>query len=222
MGADKKYIKLYEETIDALLECNDESLARITRAILCECLNREHSKELEGAEKGLYKTALGQIHRDWELAEKNRQNGKKGGRPKANQDEPIETQIKPTITQTEPTESDGSPPDKPKEPSAIERRFIEFWAAYPKKVAKGAAFKAWKRLKPSQELTEKMIAAIQRQKASDQWTREGGRFIPNPATWLNAERWEDEIGGGNNAETVGNPREYSAEQYTEGFITDDD
>lgn len=109
--------------------------------------------------------------------------------------------------------------DEPPKETALERRFAEFWAAYPKKVAKTAALKVWKRLKPSQELTRQMIAAIQTQKASEQWTREGGRFIPNPATWLNGGRWEDELTGGTNAENSGDHiRERSAEEWTRGFV----
>jgi hypothetical protein len=27
---------------------------------------------------------------------------------------------------------------------------------------------------------------------SAEWTKDGGQFIPHPATWLNQKRWEDE------------------------------
>lgn len=110
--------------------------------------------------------------------------------------------------------------DEPREPSALEKRFLDFWAAYPKKIAKGAALKVWKRIKPDKELTEKMSAAIQTQKTSEQWTREGGRYIPNPATWLNGGRWEDEVtGGAASANNSGNSgRELTAEEYTRGFV----
>lgn len=37
------------------------------------------------------------------------------------------------------------------------------------------------------------MQAIAKAKASEQWNREGGRFIPNPTTWLNQGRWDDEI-----------------------------
>jgi hypothetical protein len=52
--------------------------------------------------------------------------------------------------------------------------------------------KAWTKIKPDSELQQKILAAIETQKASAQWSKEGGRFIPFPATWLNDERWEDE------------------------------
>jgi hypothetical protein len=37
-----------------------------------------------------------------------------------------------------------------------------------------------------------MISAVQVQSTSDQWRRNNGQFIPNPATWLNQGRWMDE------------------------------
>ena len=64
-----------------------------------------------------------------------------------------------------------------------------FWKAYPRKVAKGAAEKAFARVAVEAAV---LIAAIERQKQSDQWTRDGGQFIPHPATWLHQRRWEDE------------------------------
>lgn len=73
-----------------------------------------------------------------------------------------------------------------------ERRFDEFWTAYPKKVGKKAAWSAWNKIKPDTELYDKIMTAIGRARATDQWQRENGRFIPNPATWLNQGRWDDE------------------------------
>ncbi len=72
-------------------------------------------------------------------------------------------------------------------------RFNVFYAAYPKKKAKKEALKAWKKLSPENGLFEAIMAAIAKQKRSDDWTRENGRFIPNPASWLNGRRWEDEL-----------------------------
>lgn len=68
--------------------------------------------------------------------------------------------------------------------------FDRFWEAYPKKVGKEAARKAFKQVKAP---LESLLTAIERQKCGDQWTTENGRFIPNPVTWLNQERWQDEV-----------------------------
>ena len=40
-----------------------------------------------------------------------------------------------------------------------------------------------------------MLAALQWQKQTESWQRDSGRYVPNPATWLNARRWEDEPEG---------------------------
>ena len=37
-----------------------------------------------------------------------------------------------------------------------------------------------------------MLEALVRQRRDPQWQRENGRYIPNPATWLDQGRWEDE------------------------------
>jgi hypothetical protein len=76
---------------------------------------------------------------------------------------------------------------------ALTEFFDSFWREYPKKVGKGAARKAFERLKPPRALFEKMLLAIEQQKQSEQWKVQGGRFIPYPATWLNHERWSDEV-----------------------------
>ena len=68
-----------------------------------------------------------------------------------------------------------------------------FWTAFPKKRSKGAAEKVWKRLNHGPEMVAAMLAAIEALKLSPEWQKDGGQFIPYPATWLNAKGWEDEI-----------------------------
>lgn len=80
-----------------------------------------------------------------------------------------------------------------KKPAPIDERFEQFWVVYPRKIGKGAARKAFAKIKPSDELLKRMVVAVVTQSKSDAWTKDGGQFIPNPATWLNQERWEDEI-----------------------------
>ena len=40
---------------------------------------------------------------------------------------------------------------------------------------------------------ETIINALIAQKKTEQWTRDGGKYIPHASTWLNQERWNDEI-----------------------------
>lgn len=77
---------------------------------------------------------------------------------------------------------------KPPQAGAL---FGDFWSAYPRKEAKGRAEKAFAKIQPDAEVVAKMIAGIERAKGSDQWSKDGGKFIPHPATWLNDRGWED-------------------------------
>jgi len=70
--------------------------------------------------------------------------------------------------------------------------FDMFWLWYPKKVGKGDAEKAWKKIKSPHDTLKKIRASLEWQKQSDQWTKENGQYIPNPSTYLNQKRWEDE------------------------------
>jgi len=69
--------------------------------------------------------------------------------------------------------------------------FDIFWQAYPRKVGKGAARKAWQKINPTPDMLTIIIKAIETQKQTPQWQKDGGQYIPYPATWLNQERWED-------------------------------
>lgn len=71
-----------------------------------------------------------------------------------------------------------------------EQQFEVFWSKYPKKVAKSTAKKAFEKVSAP---LETLLTAIERQKCSEQWSKDNGQFIPNPATWLNQERWNDEL-----------------------------
>ena len=71
--------------------------------------------------------------------------------------------------------------------------FSIFWDAYPRKVGKANAHKSWKRIKPSYTLTDMIMSALEHHKKQEGWNKEGGKYIPHPATGLNQRRWEDEI-----------------------------
>lgn len=66
------------------------------------------------------------------------------------------------------------------------------WKAYPRKVGKGAARKAWNKLAPDAALVQKMLDALKWQVYQDQWSKDGGAYIPHLSTWLNQERWDDQ------------------------------
>lgn len=75
----------------------------------------------------------------------------------------------------------------------IEDQFKRFWMAYPRKVGKQTAFKAFNKLKPTEELLTTIINHIEERKVSDeQWIKDDGSFVPHGATFINNKRWEDE------------------------------
>lgn len=76
-------------------------------------------------------------------------------------------------------------------PAAAPPGFDAFWSAYPKKVGIKAAIKAWNKAKDRPSIDE-IVNAISLQSKYDQWTKDGGQFIPNPSTWLNQGRWADQ------------------------------
>ena len=103
----------------------------------------------------------------------------------------VEKSIDNIIPPTPSSEAGDGDNDIPKK-SLIEERFAEFWAAYPKKVGKQNAIKAWNKIKPSAELHARIMGAVSQQKRSEDWIREHGRFIPHPTTWLNGGYWDNE------------------------------
>jgi phage replication O-like protein O len=71
--------------------------------------------------------------------------------------------------------------------------FEQFYHAYPKKKARRSAERAWVKLNPPSALVQTILTALEKQKRSEEWKRENGKFIPYPATWLNDHRWEDVV-----------------------------
>ncbi len=73
-----------------------------------------------------------------------------------------------------------------------ETQFNEFYSLYPKKVKKQDVKKWFQKNKPSNELFSSMMNSLEQFRASKDWQKDGGQFIPYPSTWLNQKRWEDE------------------------------
>lgn len=76
--------------------------------------------------------------------------------------------------------------------AAYSPEFLEFWAAYPRRVGKGAAWAVFERLQASPADLDRMLEALVWQVRQPGWREAGGQYIPHPATWLHQRRWEDE------------------------------
>ncbi len=145
--------------------------------------------------------------RDSELSEKRSAAGSKGGKASKSDDNLLKQKYKQngskSLSKSEANseneiESENEYEIEERKRDSTEREkenldFESFWSAYPKKVGKGYALKSWNKISPGKELTKKILSAVESQKHSQQWKKDDGQFIPNPATWLNQGRWEDNL-----------------------------
>lgn len=82
----------------------------------------------------------------------------------------------------------ASPIQKPKE--LPQPGFQVFWEAYPKKVAKKDALRAWARTGAEDHAGE-VLASVSAWKLTEQW--QDFEFIPYPATFLNRTQWKEPV-----------------------------
>jgi uncharacterized protein YdaU (DUF1376 family) len=71
----------------------------------------------------------------------------------------------------------------------ISMDFDIFWNEYPKKKKKEDARKAWNTIRPN---IEDVLKALEWQKQSPEWFKQGGQFIPYPASYIRSHSWTDE------------------------------
>lgn len=80
----------------------------------------------------------------------------------------------------------------PKMVSEDDAAFVQFWEAFPRRVAKKDARVAWAQLNPSAAVIAKIMGALEWQVGAYQWDGVKADYAPYPASWLRAERWTDE------------------------------
>ena len=92
---------------------------------------------------------------------------------------------------TRPNQPDLTRPDH----TIPEDTFDAFWKVYPNKTGKAYAKQCWTALRAKATIPclEIIIEAIEKAKKSTKWLDNNGKYIPNPATWLNQGRWDDVI-----------------------------
>ena len=85
----------------------------------------------------------------------------------------------------------GIEPEVEPEPEKVNDLFDEFWSIWPKRVAKDAARKAWRKVKDKQSTLELINENLRLRQAAGQWTV--AKYIPNPASYINGRQWEDVV-----------------------------
>lgn len=104
----------------------------------------------------------------------------------------IEQEIELELEQEESTELTALPANAGEVLTFEEQAFISFWSIYPKKVNKKGAYTSFKRIKHLKDELPLILAAVERFKASKDWQKDNGQFIPHPQTFINQERWKDQ------------------------------
>lgn len=104
-------------------------------------------------------------------------------------------------------------------PPMVDDLFPKFWKMYPNKKGKAAAEKAWKKLKVTADLFGQIAEGLTAQVVCEAWVKDGGQFIPHPATWLNGKRWEDEVKVASNVHPFPQSRHtgFADRDYTSGL-----
>jgi hypothetical protein len=126
--------------------------------------------------------------------EKKRKAGAKGGKAKSSSAKAVleNAVAEPSIPLASSSSSSSNKEPKPKPLGEYPESFLDFWTAYPKKKAKGAAYKAWGKIKQKDSTLKAILVALKWQKVSEDWMKDRGQYIPHPSTYLNAAGWEDE------------------------------
>lgn len=186
----KEYIPLFLDFNETTQDLTDEECGRLIRAIVAYANDDDYQNILTGGEKIAFRFLKGLVDRNAAISEKRAQAraGKNKQEQNVTNDNKTEQNDSNNTTKTK-TETDTNTKNKNQNTSPL---FDQFWNAYPRHVNKQGAMKVFEKAKIDNELLAVILKAIERQKESDQWTKDGGQFIPHPATWLNQKRWEDE------------------------------
>lgn len=185
------YIKLFVDYLDAIEPLGDAERGRLFTALLSYARTGE-APQLGGNERFLFPMMRAQLDRDAEAADGLSQKRREAA--KANASKSSNCIQMPANEANAGKCTQDKDKDKDKETLSYESvkkaDFDAFWAEYPRKVSKLAAQKAFAKVKAPLDV---LLAALRAQKKTEQWTRDGGQYIPYPATWLNGQMWEDQL-----------------------------
>lgn len=124
-------------------------------------------------------------------------------------------------------------PDKAKEINAAEVESFElFYGCYPRRIAKGAAMKAWSKLSPTGDLLKDIMRSLREQIRNKRRQIDLNNKLhpskqklipdwPHPATWINGQRWMDDLASTDEINEKFFPQENSCECGKPGVIKKD-
>lgn len=152
---------------------SDEDAGKILKMIVSRLVDgSDLTLDLSDAGKEMWD----KIQHEFDVSEARAKAGRKGA----------ETTNNPGIIRLKPD------PKAKADKEALADRFNAFWAVYPRHVGKQVALKSFEKINPDEVTLTAMLNALEWQKRTPQWMKDGGQYIPHPSTWLNQRRWEDE------------------------------
>ena len=200
-----KYIPLFDDQLEVAAFLSDEQLGCAVRAAMWFMRDGE-DRALDGIAGMFYQVLRSQYLRQL----RSQQSGMTGGRPKIEKQEEEQKEnrennreeITPLFREETPVslrgykvrgnkirDKDSLSRSSAKPPSLSDDDFESFWKSYPRKDSKTQAKKAFAKVDVP---LDRLLQAVEVQKQTEQWRRDGGQFIPYASTWLNQRRWEDE------------------------------
>lgn len=175
----KEYVPIFFDWLETTQDLTAEEKGNLIDAVVSYASGEEYEHYLTGSCKIAFRFLKGQVDRNAAISEAR----SKAGAIKKEQNESNEIK----------DDQKRAKEIKEKQKKETSKLFDQFWSAYPRHEAKATAQKAFDKCNPTEELLQKMLLAIVKQKKSAQWQEDGGKYIPHPATWLNQKRWEDEV-----------------------------
>lgn len=193
----------YRSFYEAICDLPDEQQLKLFHAICEYGLYEKENSQLPGIANTVWKLIVPNLR----ASRIKRLNGRKGGRPCKEEKPEVKERNNHRFSNHETTGVDTVKSNKEREKEKEKEKditttisppgnarsdaFDNFWKAYPRHVAKDKARSAFRKV-PKSEVPA-LMAALEQHKRSEQWTKDGGQFIPHPATFLNQQRWTDEL-----------------------------
>lgn len=160
---------------------------------ICEFGLNGKEIDLNGVSNILFTSIKPQL----EANTKRYKSGLKGGRPKKTNNQEI-TKLKPKTNQNKTKEKpnvnvNDNVNDNVNVNENISAWFETFWREYPRKVNKKKSKEKFMKICKDEETYNQIMRGLRNQKNTYDWKKNNGQFVPHPTTWLNGERWKDEI-----------------------------
>jgi hypothetical protein len=103
--------------------------------------------------------------------------------------DPVSASVSAPVRKPSQQSGSGARARGPRRATEYGPEFLVFWGAYPKKKGKGKAWRAWQSLKPP---FDTVMAALAWQVEQFDWVKEGGKYVPKAANWIEDAGWDDE------------------------------